>query len=595
MPLIPDLDDVNVCVLYQGTVNSSPQWLQHWLRATQGAPTHCQVPPAASVITTPLVHSIWRTMLISHPHRALVHFFLQGITTGFRIGYSLQPAALKSARRNMSSAYDHAPVVSNYLEAELAEGRVVGPFPPAMVPSAHISRFGVIPKSHQPNKWRLIVDLSHPHGSSVNDGIQKDLCSMAYISVDDAIGHILKLGRGTHLAKIDIKSAFRLIPVHPADRHLLAMVWQDSLFIDTCLPFGLRSAPKLFNILADLLEWILLNQGVTFVLHYLDDFLTMGQPGTAVCQRNLHLLIQICALLGIPLAIEKVDGPATILEFLGILLDTERMEARLPQDKFVRMQATIKEWLHKKKATKREVLSLVGLLQHAAKVVRPGRTFVSRMYSTAAKVQELDYFTRLNKEFQSDLYWWHVFLGVWNGVSSLQPGSMPDVAAQTDASGSWGCVAFCKGRWLQWEWPAEWADQSIMVKELVPIVFSCAVWGKSLARKVILFQCDNTGVVAAIKKGSAKESMIMHLLRVLWFFVAYFDITIRIEHIPGIHNGVADQLSRNQMQNFFRSNPQAHLLPTPLPLELLQIVSVKKPDWTSPGFTQLFNIITLKV
>ena len=57
------------------------------------------------------------------------------------------------------------------------------------------------------------------------------------------------------------------------------------------------------------------------------------------------------------------------------------------------------------KRDKREVLSLVGTLQHAARVIRPGRTFVSRMYSTAAKVKELDNFTRLNKEFQSDLYW----------------------------------------------------------------------------------------------------------------------------------------------------------------------------------------------
>ena len=71
---------------------------------------------------------------------------------------------------------------------------------------------------------------------------------------------------------------------------------------------------------------------------------------------------------------------------------------------------------------------------------------------------------------------------------------------------------------------------------------------------MILFQCDNTGVVSAIRKGSANEPLVMHLLRALWFFVAYFDISIQIEHIPGIHNGIADQLSRNYMQQFFFSN-----------------------------------------
>ena len=70
-------------------------------------------------------------------------------------------------------------------------------------------------------------------------------------------------------------------------------------------------------------------------------------------------------------------------------------------------------------ATKREIFSLVRVLQHATKVVRPGRTFVSRLYAVAAKVQELDYFTCLNKEFQSDLHWWNTFLGHWNGVSPI--------------------------------------------------------------------------------------------------------------------------------------------------------------------------------
>ena len=127
---------------------------------------------------------------------------------------------------------------------------------------AHISHFGVIPKCHTPNKWRLIIDLSHPAGHSVNDGIPKSLCSLSYVTVDTAIWHILNTGIGTLLAKIDIKHAFRLLPVHPADRHLLAMSWKGDLFIDTCLPFGLRSAPKLFNILADLLSWILQRKGI---------------------------------------------------------------------------------------------------------------------------------------------------------------------------------------------------------------------------------------------------------------------------------------------------------------------------------------------
>ena len=98
--------------------------------------------------------------------------------------------------------------------------------------AAHINRFGVIPKLHQPGKWWLIVDLMYQKGRSINDGILKELCSIVYITIDDAIKKIKDLVLGSLLAKIDIQSAFRLIPVHPGDRHLLAMEWNDKVLID---------------------------------------------------------------------------------------------------------------------------------------------------------------------------------------------------------------------------------------------------------------------------------------------------------------------------------------------------------------------------
>ena len=110
-------------------------------------------------------------------------------------------------------------------------------------------------------------------------------------------------------------------------------------------------------------------------------------------------------------------GPVTTIEFLGISLDSMQMEARLPQEKLDRIQRAVAEWLARKSAKKREILSLLGLLQHASKVVVPGRTFTRRMFNTAAKVRELDHYTRLNREFRSDLHWWDTFLSSWNGVS----------------------------------------------------------------------------------------------------------------------------------------------------------------------------------
>lgn len=94
-----------------------------------------------------------------------------------------------------------------------------------------------------------------------------------------------------------------------------------------------------------------------------------------MCQHSLDSIQRICKDLGVPLALEKLEGPSTILLFLGIVLYAIKMETRLPKDKLQRMRILVREWLTKKKATKREILSLVGLLQHATKVVRCGRPF----------------------------------------------------------------------------------------------------------------------------------------------------------------------------------------------------------------------------
>ena len=213
----------------------------------------------------------------------------------------------------------------------------------------------------------------------------------------------------------------------------------------------------------------------------------MGPPSSTTCQENLNIINEVCSYLGVPLALEKLEGPTQSLTFLSIVLDTSRMEIRLPEDKLSRIRAQLTIWLGKKKATKRKILSLVGLLQHATKVVRPGRTFVSRMYSTAAKLKELYYYTRLNKDFRSDLHWWHVFVGHRNGLSLLQGISNENnhnYCIQTDASGSWGCATLFGKHWFQYVWPDEWSTGTIMAKELVPIVLGCVCLGLFIGKEV---------------------------------------------------------------------------------------------------------------
>ena len=149
-----------------------------------------------------------------------MRYIINGLRDGFRIGFQHGRTTCRSAATNMQSARMYPEPVAQYLESEQLASRIVGPF--ANLSSVQVNRFGVIPKSNQPGKWRLIVDLSHPPDCSVNDGIDSQWCSLRYATVDQAITHILQLGSGALLAKVDIEHAYRNIPVHPDDRHGVA-------------------------------------------------------------------------------------------------------------------------------------------------------------------------------------------------------------------------------------------------------------------------------------------------------------------------------------------------------------------------------------
>ena len=208
--------------------------------------------------------------LAAHPDRPFVSDLLSSLKEGARIGYSGPRTSRVSP--NLISAAQHPEVVSSNLQKEIALGRVAGPYPDAPLPDFQCHPVGVVPKKHS-SEWRTIYHLSYPQGHSINDYIPKDSFSLTYVRVDDAI-HILKtLGKGAFMAKTDLKSAFRLIPIHPEDWSLLGIYWQSQYYVDMYLPFGLRSAPFLFNQLSDGIEWILKhNYGLKHVIHILDDF-----------------------------------------------------------------------------------------------------------------------------------------------------------------------------------------------------------------------------------------------------------------------------------------------------------------------------------
>ena len=535
--------------------------------------------------SSPVAVDVLALFLASFPDQRLASYILDGFRQGFRIGISGM-CSLRSQSRNHPSCLAHTAVVSAYISGERAAGRVLGPLPSS--PSVHVSPIGLVPKGHGGDAWRMIVDLSYPRGRSVNDFIPTSICSPTYPSLDDAVGVILALGRGTELVKIDLKNAYRIIPIHPDDRQFLGISWEGHVYIDQCLPFGLRSAPKIFTAFADALAWVLRSQGVRYLLHYLDDFLLFGPPASGEGERSLHAATSTLAALGIPISISKLEGPGTCVTFLGIIIDTVRFQLRLPEDKLVRIRSIVASWIGRRSGRRSNMESLLGHLSHAATVVRPGRIFLRHLFTLMARTPERHHFVHLDQVAKADLAWWHCFLQSWHGASFIVPEGPPSIRVHSDASGSFGCGAFTSAsQWFQVRWPESWADVDISAKEMVPIVLAAAIWGGSWKGRRVCFLSDNAAVVAIIGRRSARHPRLLHLLRCLYFYAAHYQFMYCAQHLPGVSNTAADALSRDNMPLFLSFVPQGHQ--SRVRQDLTELLITRQPDWGSNSWISLFK------
>ena len=380
--------------------------------------------------------------------------------------------------KNNKSAFEHADAVSLGIKKEIERGHTAGPFITPPFVRNHVSPIGAVIKSD--GTARLIMDLSQPHGASVNDFISKEEFPTEYIHFDVATSLVRKMGRGCFLSKIDIKHAFRLLPVRPEDWPLLVYFWDGKFYVDLKLPFGSRSSPSIFTSFADLVCWILNSNYTLVVIHYADDYLLFTIACLKTAKEHLGRFLEVFELLGIPVALDKLVGPATDMIFLGIQIDTVNFLISIPEEKMNEVMELLPKWFSRRTCKKRELLSLVGKLNFFATVVRPGRIFIRRLIDLSTTVKELHHYVTLNSEAKNDIHWWCEFLPSWNR-SSIIPDPMTikstDIKLFTDASKTKGFGAIMVTRWIQSRWPPSFADEDIDFKELFAIVAATVTWG----------------------------------------------------------------------------------------------------------------------
>ena len=465
------------------------------------------------------------------------------------IGFHVRVRARVPRTRHLLSARSRRSAVTVAVALEVSRGHTAGPFVRPPFRLFHCSPLGAAVKPDGSVRWNWICPRLAERrlirafpARSLPFGTPPWMRPWTLCA---------GLGKDAFMAKADIRHTFRLCPVRPADWPLLCYKWAGRVYVDLRLPFGARSSPFIFTQFAEALHWIAVHvRGCLHVLRYLDDYF-LARASQAACARDLDAFQDLCRDLGVPLAPEKLVLPTLCLQFLGITLDSSLQEMRLPPDKLARLRACLPAWRTRQECTKRELLSLIGVLSFAFKVVRPGRIFLRPLIDLSMTVPALAHHISLTAAARADIAWWVEFLPSWNGRAFFPP---PPVAAAalgfaTDASGV-GLGAVFGQQWLYAAWPPAFRAYHINVLELFAVAVAVHCWGGERHDAQILLHTDNMPVVQVWATGTCKCPHIMLLMRRLFFFLAQRNVNLRLAHVPGCQNINADMLSRLQVEEF---------------------------------------------
>ena len=274
---------------------------------------------------------------------------------------------------NHKSAENNPMEVINKLHKEVAKGHIKGPFSQPPFDPFIISPIGLVPKKDS-GKYRMIHDLSYPkhENTSVNANIPRDFCAVSYEDLDVVIDLIVKNGRGCYIGKVDIESAFRIIPIHPSDYWLLGLKFQGLIYYDKRLPMGASISCSTFEELSKAIQWLLANGFAkqSDWSHILDDFIAIAKSSVD-CGLSLERLIWLCKQLGIPVNHDKTVWPSTKVEVHGVEVDTNLMIARLPDAKLQKARLLLKSLVWVKRTQLKRLQEVLGFLNFACKVIRP--------------------------------------------------------------------------------------------------------------------------------------------------------------------------------------------------------------------------------
>ena len=455
---------------------------------------------------------------------------------------------------------------------------------------------------------------SSPYGSEVSNdvGVSRRQLKRKWKLKFDKYQHrdITRLKPVIYAGKSDLKSAFRILGLSRDSWPWLIMkarnpvTGQWEYFVDKCLPFGSSISCALFQCFSDALCHLIQYRLQIWnrITNYLDDFLFIARC-IALCNYMINQFLQLCEELGVPISAEKTEWATDCIIFLGILLDGRNLLS-VPLEKREAAMQLLKQFLMRRKTTVKSLQQLCGHLNFLSKAIYPGRAFTRRMYAKFSNILNIGgapknnveyklkqhHHVRLDSEFKLDCNTWLQFLQqdlakVVNrkmidvtaaGRSSVEVGFFSDSSAAKDLG--FGAILGDK-KWIQGMWGADFITQkepSIAYLELFALTAGILTWGdeECMRDTRICVHCDNISVVHMVNNLTSSCKNCMILIHLLVLNGLQYNRRLTAKYISTHQNGIADSLSRNQLNRFRELAPNMNEFPDRIPHSIWPIQQV---------------------
>ena len=500
----------------------------------------------------PLRVDVWREAFAEDPD---LDFLLYLVDTGVHVlPVDRVPAPFHVP--NHRSFADALALAAPLVAQEVADGWLVPA--PAGCASLFVHPLGAVPKGES---VRVIHDLSCPKGGSVND-LQRHW-RRSWLCADSIMA---MLRPGDWIAKTDVSAYYRHFPIHPAQWPLLACHVDGQDLWDTRLPFGLRTAPEVADrVTAALSRRATATGGVERMAAIVDDFTFFSQC-PAKCAQDWKWFMADCQRLGLSMNQPKSAPPAQRQKVVGIVFDSVAMSASLDADKIAALKGKLLAFVGQRKCRVSELLSLLGHLYYASRVVFAGRAFVFHLAALlrAAHGKPVHHRLHLTAAARADVQWWLGHVDRCNGGQAILPHA-PVLwrVFQTDASLTGAAGQPCIGVWLHGGYvslsaadlrslfadvPCLGAD--INVWEMYAVVVACRLFAEYMAGQHWRVRTDNAACEAWLMRGVRSSPLVAAWLSELMGTCLEHGFRLSAKHIPGAENQVADALSRRNWVAF---------------------------------------------